>query len=61
MSESALIWFEVIFNVAYLIAIWGIVFLMTRHKDRVAPQDRREFGGGLLDESVEGSLHAEVI
>jgi hypothetical protein len=41
MSESALIWFEVIFNVAYLIAIWGIVILMTLHRDRVAPQDRR--------------------
>jgi hypothetical protein len=41
MSESALIWFEVIFNVAYLIAIWGIVMAMTLHRDRVAPQDRR--------------------
>jgi hypothetical protein len=41
MPESALIWFEVIFNVAYLIAIWGIVIMMTLHKDRVAPQDRR--------------------
>lgn len=41
MSESTLIWFEIVFNVAYLIAIWGIVILMTRHKDRVAPQDRR--------------------
>ena len=41
MSESTLIWFEVIFNVAYLIAIWGIVILMTVHRDRVAPQDRR--------------------
>ena len=41
MPESALIWFEVIFNVAYLIAIWGIVIMMTLHRDRVAPQDRR--------------------
>lgn len=41
MSESALIWVEVIFNVAYLIAIWGIVIMMTLHRDRVAPQDRR--------------------
>lgn len=41
MSESTLIWFEVIFNVAYLIAIWGIVIAMTLHRDRVAPQDRR--------------------
>jgi hypothetical protein len=41
MSESALIWFEVIFNVAYLIAIWGIVIMMTVHRDRVASQDRR--------------------
>ncbi len=41
MSESTLIWFEVIFNIAYLIAIWGIVIAMTLHRDRVAPQDRR--------------------
>lgn len=41
MSESTLIWFEVIFNIAYLIAIWGIVIMMTLHRDRVAQQDRR--------------------
>lgn len=41
MSESTLIWFEVIFNVGYLIAIWGIVVAMALHRDRVAPQSRR--------------------
>jgi hypothetical protein len=41
VSEIALIWFEVIFNVVYLIAIWGIVIAMTLYRDRVAPQDRR--------------------
>lgn len=41
MSESTLIWFEIIFNIAYLIAIWGIVIAMVLHRDRVAPQDRR--------------------
>ncbi len=34
-------WVEVIFNVGYLIAIWGIVIAMTLHRERVAPQDRR--------------------
>ncbi len=41
MSESAIVWFEVVFNVAYLIAIWGIVIAMTVQRERVAPQDRR--------------------
>lgn len=41
MSESARMSVEVIFNVAYLIVIWGIVIAMTVQRDRVAPQDRR--------------------
>ncbi len=41
MSESARMWVEIIFNVAYLIAVWAIVILMTVQRDRVAPQDRR--------------------
>jgi hypothetical protein len=41
MSESARMWVEVIFNVAYLIAIWGIVIVMTVQRARVAPQNRR--------------------
>ena len=41
MSEAARMWVEVIFNVAYLIAIWGIVIAMTVQRDRVAPQNRR--------------------
>jgi hypothetical protein len=41
MSEAARMWVEVIFNIAYLAAIWGIVLLMTVQRARVAPQDRR--------------------
>ncbi len=41
MSESARMWVEIIFNIAYLIAVWAIVILMTVQRDRVAPQDRR--------------------
>jgi hypothetical protein len=41
MSEAARMWVEVVFNVAYLIAIWGIVILMTVRRERVAPQKRR--------------------
>jgi hypothetical protein len=41
MSESARMWVEIIFNVAYLIVVWAIVVLMTVQRDRVAPQDRR--------------------
>ncbi len=41
MSESARMWVEVVFNIAYLVAIWGIVIAMALHRDRVAPQDRR--------------------
>lgn len=41
MSESARMWVEIIFNVAYLIAVWVIVVLMTVQRERVAPQDRR--------------------
>jgi hypothetical protein len=41
MSESARMWVEVIFNIAYLVAIWGIVIAMALRKNRVAAQDRR--------------------
>jgi hypothetical protein len=37
-------WVEVLFNVAYLLVIWGLVAAMTRHRDRVAPEDRRVAG-----------------
>lgn len=41
MSEAARMWVEVVFNIAYLIAIWGIVIAMAVQRDRVAPADRR--------------------
>ena len=33
-------WTEVIFNVAYLIAVWGLVAAMARRRSTVAPNDR---------------------
>lgn len=41
MSDSARMWVEVVFNVAYLAAVWGIVIAMARQRARVAPADRR--------------------
>ncbi len=41
MSDSARMWVEVVFNLAYLAAVWGIVIAMARHRARVAPADRR--------------------
>ncbi len=40
MSEATLVWLEIAFNVTYLAVIWGIVALMARNMDRVAPDDR---------------------
>lgn len=44
MNANLIAWFEILFNVAYLAAVWGIVFLMTRSIAAVAPQDRRVAG-----------------
>jgi hypothetical protein len=40
MPESARIWVEVTFNVAYLIVIWTLVIMMARRLPQVAPADR---------------------
>ena len=40
MSETALMWVEVVFNVSYLLVVWGLVALMVRRQASVAPQDR---------------------
>lgn len=39
MSESARMWMEISFNVAYLIVIWIMVAVMIAQRDRVAPAD----------------------
>ena len=44
MNANLIAWFEILFNVAYLAAVWGVVVLMTRSMDTVAPQDRRVAG-----------------
>ena len=41
MPEEVRMWVEILFNVAYLIVIWGLVIAMTRRQPMVAPQDRR--------------------
>jgi hypothetical protein len=41
MTESARVWIEIAFNVAYLIVVWGLVLAMIRHRPSVAPQDQR--------------------
>ncbi|QRN82613.1 hypothetical protein JR338_09295 [Chloroflexota bacterium] len=44
MSEVPIRWFEIGFNVIYLIAVWYIVVLMSRSMDTVAPKDRKVAG-----------------
>jgi hypothetical protein len=41
MSESFLIWVEIIFDVAYLIAVWTLVAIMIRKKSVVAEKDQK--------------------
>ena len=41
MSENLLIWFEIIFDVAYLIAVWTLVALMIHRKTVVAEKDQK--------------------
>lgn len=44
MSAGMIAWFEILFNVTYLTAVWAIVALMTRFMTGVAPQERRVAG-----------------
>ncbi len=44
MNETIIAWFESIFNVTYLLAVWYFVYLMTKAMDTVEPQDRRTAG-----------------
>ena len=40
MSETARMSVEIIFNIAYLIAVWGLVLAMQRHQQHVKPADQ---------------------
>lgn len=40
MSEAMRMWVEIGFNVAYLVAIWGLVIVMYRRRTEVAPTNR---------------------
>jgi hypothetical protein len=39
MSEDMRMWVEVVFNIGYLFVVWGMVILMIRRQNRLAPQD----------------------
>jgi hypothetical protein len=39
MSEAMLVWMEIIFNVSYLVVIWGLVIAMIRRLSQIAPGD----------------------
>lgn len=40
MSPNMQMWMEILFNIAYLVIIWGLVIAMTRRQDQVAPENR---------------------
>lgn len=40
MSETALMWMEITFNIAYLIVVWGLVIAMSRRQPQLAPEDQ---------------------
>jgi hypothetical protein len=40
MSETMRMWVEILFNLTYLVVIWGLVALMAARQSQVAPQDR---------------------
>ena len=40
MPESVRMWVEILFNISYLAAVWGLVIAMNRRKDQVAVSDR---------------------
>jgi len=41
MTENARVLMETIFNIFYLLVVWGFVVAMYARRDRVAPQDKR--------------------
>lgn len=42
MSESALVWMEVVFNITYLVVIWGLVITMFRRRGELSKDRRRQ-------------------
>jgi hypothetical protein len=44
MNPNMIAWFEILFNVTYLTAVWAIVALMTRSMAAVTPENRRVAG-----------------
>ncbi len=40
MPENLRVWVEIIFNISYLLVIWGLVITMTRRRGSVAEADR---------------------
>ncbi|HHN93934.1 MAG TPA: hypothetical protein ENK17_04135 [Anaerolineae bacterium] len=40
METTARVWFEVTFDIAYLVIIWGLVVTMIRRRNTVRPSDR---------------------
>lgn len=41
MSEAMRTWVEIIFNIAYLLVVWGLVVAMALRRERVAPENRK--------------------
>jgi len=41
MSEAMRMWMEIIFNIAYLFLIWGLVIAMYARRHQVQPEDQR--------------------
>ncbi len=41
MSEGTLIWVEIIFNVTYLVVVWGLVIAMLRRRHELKPESRK--------------------
>ncbi len=39
MSETARMWVEIIFNISYLAVVWGLVIVMARRQNQVAPEN----------------------
>jgi hypothetical protein len=40
VPESVQMWMEILFNIGYLVVIWGLVVAMTRNQDRVGQENK---------------------
>jgi hypothetical protein len=41
MSETARMWVEILFNITYLIVVWGLVVTMILQRPKLVPENRR--------------------